>query len=57
MAEPTRSVILKRMKREGFYGVIQTLGSKLPLNTSLLDEKQVQSLRDRGFKITIRTLR
>ena len=48
-----RSVHLLRMKRKGFYGVIQTRGSVKPQNTSMLDEKQVESLRKRGFKITM----
>ena len=48
-----RSVHLLKMKRPGFYGVIKTIGSVKPLNTSLLDEKDVASLRKRGFKITM----
>lgn len=47
-----RSVHLLKLKREGFYGVIKTIGSVKPQNTSMLDEKQVASLRKRGFVIT-----
>ncbi|MEK0325638.1 MAG: hypothetical protein QQN63_08035 [Nitrosopumilus sp.] len=49
-----KSVVLKRMKRPGFYGVIQTRGAVTPLNTALLDEKQVDLLRKHNYKIIIR---
>ncbi len=50
--EQTRSVHLKPMKREGFYGVIKTRGSVKPLNDTLLDEKDIKRLRKRGFTLT-----